>query len=36
LKVIAIRMRRFGMAASAGLFHAHRIIGQHEKSLPLT
>jgi hypothetical protein len=26
-------MRRLGMAPSAGLVHAHRIVGEHEKSL---
>jgi hypothetical protein len=26
-------MRRLGMAASAGVFNAHRIIGEHKGSL---
>ncbi len=36
LKVVAVRMRRLGMAASAGVFDAHRIVGEHEKSLAVT
>src|SRR6266404_458247 len=30
LKVVAIRMRRLGMSASAGVLYAHRIVGEHE------
>src|SRR5271169_415143 len=33
LKVVAVGMRRLGMAASAGVFYAHRIVGEHEQSL---
>jgi len=33
LKVVAVRMRWLGMAASAGVFYAHRIVGEHEQSL---
>jgi hypothetical protein len=33
LKIIAVGMRRLGMAASARLLHADRIVGEHEKSL---
>ena len=33
LKVIAVGMRRLGMAASAGFFYAHRIVGEHGESL---
>ena len=33
LKVVAVRMRRLGIAASARVFHAHRIVGEHGKSL---
>ena len=33
LKVVAVGMRRLGMAASAGVLHANRIVGEHEKSL---
>jgi hypothetical protein len=33
LKVVAVRMRRLGMAASAGVFYAHRIVGEHGESL---
>ena len=33
LKVVAVGMRRLGMAASAGVFYAHRIVGEHGKSL---
>ena len=33
LKVVAVGMRRLGMAASARVFYADRIVGQHEKSL---
>src|SRR5208282_4994867 len=33
LKVVAIGMRRLGMAASAGIFDAHRIVGEHGQSL---
>ena len=29
LKVIAVGMRRFRKATSAGLFHLHRVAGQH-------
>src|SRR6202140_3267810 len=35
LKVVAVRMRRLGMAASAGVFYAHRIVGEHGESLAL-
>ena len=35
LIVVAIRMRRFREAASAGLFHLHRVAGQHGNSLAL-
>ena len=35
LKVVAIRMRRLGMAASAGVFYADRIVGEHGESLAL-
>jgi hypothetical protein len=35
LKVVAIGMRRLGMAASTGVFDAHRIVGEHGKSLAL-
>src|ERR1035441_5873648 len=33
LKVVAVRMRRLGMAASARVFYAHRIVGEHGESL---
>jgi hypothetical protein len=33
LKVVAVGMRRLGMAASAGLLNADRIVGEHGKSL---
>jgi hypothetical protein len=33
LKVVAVRMRRLGIAASAGVFYAHRVVGEHEQSL---
>src|SRR5580704_12092271 len=33
LEIVAIRMGRLGKTASAGLFHAHRIVGEHEGSL---
>jgi hypothetical protein len=33
LKVVAVRMRRLGMAASAGVFYADRIVGEHGESL---
>src|SRR5208282_556778 len=33
LKVVAVGMRRLGMAASAGVFYAHRIVGEHKQSL---
>jgi hypothetical protein len=33
LKVVAVGMRRLKMAASAGVFYAHRIVGEHGKSL---
>src|ERR1700720_4499753 len=33
LKVVAVGMGRLGMAASAGVFHPHRVVGQHEESL---
>ncbi len=29
LKIVAVRMRRLGMAASARLFDAHRVVGEH-------
>ena len=29
LKVVSVGMRRFREAASAGMFHMHRIAGQH-------
>jgi hypothetical protein len=29
LKVVAVGMRRLGMAASTGVFDAHRIVGEH-------
>src|SRR5277367_6836339 len=32
-KVVAIRMKKLGMAASARLFHAYRIVGEHGESL---
>src|ERR1035441_6040691 len=35
LKVVAVGMLRLGMAASAGVFYAHRVVGEHEKSLAL-
>src|ERR1700722_7941336 len=34
LKIVAIRMLRLGMATSAGIFDAHRVVGEHETSLP--
>jgi hypothetical protein len=33
LKVVAVSVRRLGIAASARLFYANGIIGQHAKSL---
>ena len=33
LVVVAIRMRRLREAASAGMFHLHRVAGQHARSL---
>ena len=33
LKVVAVGMRRLGMAASARVFHAHSVVGEHGKSL---
>src|SRR5260221_7825815 len=33
LKVVAVGMRWLGMAASAGVFYAHRIVGEHGESL---
>jgi hypothetical protein len=33
LKVVTIRMRWLGMTASARIFNAHRIVGEHEESL---
>jgi hypothetical protein len=33
LEVVPVRMRGFGMSASAGVLDAHRIISQHGKSL---
>jgi hypothetical protein len=33
LKIVAVGMGRLGMAASAGVFDAHRIVGEHGKSL---
>ena len=33
LKVVAIRMRRLGITASAGLLHPHRVVGEHAESL---
>ena len=35
LKVVAVGMRRFREAASAGKFHMHRVAGQHGDSLAL-
>ena len=35
LEVVAVGMRRFREAASAGLFHLHRVAGQHWDSLAL-
>jgi hypothetical protein len=31
LIIVAVRVLRLGMAASAGVFDAHRIVGEHEK-----
>ena len=33
LKVVAVRMLRLGIAASAGVFNAHRVVGEHGESL---
>lgn len=33
LKIVAIGVRRLGMAASAGIFYANGIVGQHGESL---
>ena len=33
LKVVAVGMLRLGITASAGLFHVHRVVGQHGESL---
>src|ERR1022692_526376 len=33
LEVVAVGMRRLGEAASAGMFHLHRVAGQHFRSL---
>ncbi len=33
LKVVAVRMRRLGETASAGLLHPHGVVGEHEESL---
>jgi hypothetical protein len=33
LKVVAVGMRRLRKAASTGVFHVHRVAGQHEESL---
>src|SRR5712671_442203 len=33
LEIVAIGMRRFREAASAGMFHLHRVGGQHGRSL---
>src|SRR5579872_28477 len=33
LKIVAIRMRRLGITASAGLLHPHRVVGEHAESL---
>src|SRR5882724_8595464 len=33
LEVIAVGMRRLGVAASPRVFHAHRVIGQHAVSV---
>jgi len=33
LKVVAVRMLRLGITASAGLLHPHRVVGEHQESL---
>ena len=33
LEVVTIGMLRLGVAASAGMFHAYRVLGEHEASL---
>ena len=33
LKIVTVRVLRFRKAASAGLFHLHRVAGQHGESL---
>src|SRR5580658_9438458 len=33
LIVVAVRMRRLGMASSTGLFNMHRVVGEHGESL---
>src|ERR1051326_3617201 len=33
LKVVAVRMRRLGIAASAGSFDSHRVVGEHGGSV---
>ena len=33
LKVVAVRMRRLGITASAGLLHPHGVVGEHGESL---
>ena len=35
LKIIAIRMAGFEKTAPAGLFHSHRVFGEHAVSLAL-
>src|SRR6202142_3837895 len=36
LKVVAVRMLRLGITASAGLFHAYGVVGEHFQSLTET
>jgi hypothetical protein len=33
LEVVAVGMRQLGIAASTGVFNAHRIVGEHGKSV---
>ena len=33
LKIVAVGMGRLGKTASAGLFHPHRVVGEHGRSL---
>ena len=35
LKIVAVGVRRFGIAASAGMFDVHRVGGEHGESLAL-